>query len=305
MSREAVGFVLHPRVPPEEPALAAAQARATALGLRSWTAQADVARTFAAERDRTALLVSVGGDGTFLYAARLACPAQIPLLGVNRGQLGFLTDLELGQLPPALDAFAAGRHRIVPRHVLLATLVGDGVPPPAPWRALAVNEVALRAVGVSLVRLGVDAGAERVGEFDADGLVVATSTGSTAYSLSAGGPPVHPELAATILTPLNPHALVSRSVVVPDDRPIRVAVERGRVTVAADGQHPIEAGRGGEVLIGRGPDLQLVHLAETPGFFARLRAKSRFGLLLKDGGAGDEPQAGWPHPVNPLDMEGG
>ncbi|HVA21305.1 MAG TPA: NAD(+)/NADH kinase [Candidatus Micrarchaeia archaeon] len=304
MTRDAIGFILHPRVPPEEGLLAEALARARAHGFRTWTAQAQVAAAFQAERARTALLVSVGGDGTLLYAARLAAPAAVPLLGVNRGQLGFLTDIEVEQLPAALDDFAAGRHRLAARHVLLAEhrpSAGRDRVPPVPWRALAVNEVAVKAVGISLARLLVVAGDERVGEFDADGLVIATSTGSTAYSLSAGGPAVHPEVLATILTPLNPHALVSRSVVLPADRRLTVTVERGPVTLAADGQHQRSIERCDRVVVTRGPDLLLVQLAATPGFFARLRAKSRFGLTLKTGGDPGEPQPSWPQPANPLD----
>ncbi len=305
MTGSAIGFLLHPRVPPDEPLLAAARERAGAHGYRTWTAQQAVAATFRAERADTALLVSVGGDGTLLYAARLAAPCGLPLLGVNRGQLGFLTDIQLEQLPAALDDVAGGRHRVDHRHVLVAELDPAGTGPGTRWRALAVNEVAVKAIGVTLARLRVTAAEELVGAFDADGLVLATSTGSTAYSLSAGGPPVHPAVAAMVLTPINPHALVSRSVILPDDREVRIVVERGPVQMAADGQHPIELERGASVLVGRGPDLLLVRPPSAPGYFDRLRSTTRFGMVLKTGADLLEPQPRWPQPVNPLDQAGG
>ncbi|HUY97144.1 MAG TPA: NAD(+)/NADH kinase [Verrucomicrobiae bacterium] len=301
MTPDAIGFLLHPRVPAGDHLVARARARVRAHGFRSWTAQADVAKRFRAERAGTALLVSVGGDGTLLYGARLAAPPGIPLLGVNRGQLGFLTDIELDQLPAALDTFATGGHRLEARRLLHADLQPRRPGGGPGWRALAVNEVAVKAVGVTLARLRVTLGDELVGAFDADGLVLATSTGSTAYSLSAGGPPVHPLVAATILTPLNPHALMSRSLVLPDTPAVRITVERGPVVVAADGQHLHQLEPGDHVVVTRGPDLLLVKLPGAPGFFDRLRGKTRFGMVLKADGDWSEPPVPWPHPANPLD----
>ncbi|HEY6538524.1 MAG TPA: hypothetical protein VI138_05715, partial [Candidatus Dormibacteraeota bacterium] len=120
-----------------------------------------------------------------------------------------------------------------------------------------------------------------VGVFDADGLVVATSVGSTAYSLSAGGPPVDARVPALVLTPLNPHALISRSLVIPDTLDVRITVQRGRAVAAADGLVWAQLDTGAELTVKQGPELGLVWAPGTPGFFQRLRSKTGFGAVLK------------------------
>jgi NAD+ kinase len=280
-----IGFLLHPREETHGDLVAGAIQLAEEHGFRTWTCAAHVEEDVAAHAADTALLVTLGGDSTFLYGARLAAPLGIPVLGVNRGQLGFLTDIEVGQLHDAIDDFVAGRHRIQRRSLL--ELVAPGAGGPDPFTALALNEVVVKSAEVTLARIRVEADGELLGEFDADGVIVATATGSTAYALSAGGPPVDPRVRAMVVVPLAPHAVITRAVVVPEAVTIHVTVLRGRAYAAADGHVDVPLREGSRVMVRPGPELQVVQIAGSPSFLQRLREKVRFGTPLKE--SVDEP----------------
>jgi len=158
-----IGFLLHPG---ERATVQSAIARAQACGFTAWTALDDPEAAIVEHGENTALLVTLGGDGTFLYGARLAAPRGIPVVGVNRGRLGFLTDVEIGALPEAIIRFAAGDYT-TQRRSLLATTVGA-----AAEVVLALNEIVVRARDVNVVRLRVDVDGDLLGAFDADGVVV-------------------------------------------------------------------------------------------------------------------------------------
>lgn len=277
MTRREVGFLLHPG---EQHAVEPAVARAAELGFETWVEVREPEAVLAAHAALTDLLVTVGGDGTLLYGARLAAPHGIPVVGVNRGRLGFLTDVEVSQLPDALAAFAQGRYHTQRRSMLEALVPGgDGLDP---WCTLALNEVAVKSSGVSVARIRVEQDGELLGEFDADGVVVATATGSTAYALSAGGPPIDPRVRAIVVVPLAPHAVISRAIVLPEMVTLRITVERGRVNVAADGIAETRLRDGAEMIVRPGPELAFVRFDDSPSFLRRLREKVRFGLPLKD-----------------------
>jgi NAD+ kinase len=275
-----IGFLLHPG---ERPSVDGAVARAEASGFGVWTAVEEADAVLAREAADTVLLITVGGDGTFLYGARLAAPRGIPVMGVNRGRLGFLNDVELEGLEQAIVRFAAGEYR-TQRRSLIDAYVVDGS---ERCSTLALNEVVVRARDANVARIRVEADDEILGDFDADGVVVATATGSTAYALSAGGPPVDPRLRALVVVPLAPHAVISRPVVIPDEVRVRVSVVRGRVFVAADGISVADAAEGTEVTVHPGPDLEVIRFSDSPSFHARLREKFRFGVPHKDI---DQPQ---------------
>jgi len=287
--RDAIGFLLHLRASPHSPALLRALEVVRAAGLEPVVAQVRPEGPILAQADRLRLLVSIGGDGTLLFAARLAAPSGIPLLGVNRGQLGFLTSVELDELPTAITAFIESRCRTEMRRTLRAAISGPQPDGLGAELSVAVNEVVVKAEGFSLIRMRLTTDHQVVGEFDADGMIVATSIGSTAYSLSAGGPPLDPEVAALVLTALNPHALVSRSLVIPDSLDVAIEVVLGEAGVAADG---ISWGRmraGSRLVVGRGPQLAFIRPPGTPGFFERLRVKTGFGTVLKLPYPSDDP----------------
>jgi NAD+ kinase len=274
MSTEpSIGFLLHPG---ERAAVQPAILRAESSGFAAWTALEDPEAAMAEHGSSTALLVTLGGDGTFLYGARLAAPLGIPVVGVNRGRLGFLNDVEIDALPSAISRFAAGDYT-TQRRALLEIEVDDAAEP-----VLAINEIVVRARDVNVVRLRVDVDDDLLGAFDADGVVVATATGSTAYALSAGGPPVDPRVRAVVVVPLAAHAVISRPVVIPEQLDVRVTVERGRVYVAADGRSVAWLADGGSVVIRPGPELEVVRFADSPSFNSRLRQKFRYGIPHKD-----------------------
>jgi NAD+ kinase len=290
LSRGFIGFLLHPREDAGE-TLAAALEVAREAGFETWVAVRDPEDALAEHASDSRLLVTVGGDGTFLLGARLACTHGIPVLGVNRGQLGFLTDIELGQLAGAIADFAAGRYREQRRSLLELAIAGDRAVGQEPLSALALNEVVVKTVGTNLARLRVTADDELLGEYDADGVIVATATGSTAYALSAGGPPVDPRLRAVVVVPLAPHAVLTRPVVLPEAVCLAVTLVRGRAFAAADGRVEVPLREGTELDITPGPDLTVVRVPGSTTFLWRLRDKMRMGFPLKQPTLSDGTEA--------------
>ncbi len=277
---QVVAFLLHPREAANSALLEEAAHRCRAAGLEAVVMQSAPEAELDALSGRTRLLVSVGGDGTLLYAARMAGPLGIPVLGVNRGQLGFLTSVEMEGLPDAVTAYFEGRCSTLVRPTLSASLLTASGRMTASL-PLAVNEVLVRADSFNVIRMRVRTDHQLVGEFDGDGIIIASSLGSTAYSLSAGGPSLDPAVPALVVTPLNPHSLGHRSLVIPDTLDVSVELLRGGGTLAADGQVWTQLFAGRRFVVGRGPHLHLVQPPGTAGFFERLRSKTGFGTVLK------------------------
>ncbi len=182
-----------------------------------------------------AMLV-LGGDGTLLYAARLMGEREIPILGVNLGSLGFLTDVAVPELKETLLRFISGDVRIG-RRMMLEAAVEDGSGKIETFSVL--NDVVVNKGNLArTIRLQASVDGAFLTVFNGDGLIIATPTGSTAYSLSAGGPIVHPTLSAVIITPICPHLLTNRPIVVPESSVIEVNLVSGdgNVAVTLDGQ---------------------------------------------------------------------
>lgn len=166
------------------------------------------------------LIIAVGGDGTFLTAARAAADDEIPILGVNLGRLGFLVDISPEQLQARLEAILAGQFKTERRQLLKATIIREGA---VIHQQTAINEVVVhRWVTPSMIEIITHINGDYLNTQRSDGLIVATPTGSTAYSLSAGGPILHPSLHALVLVPLNPHTLSNRPIVIDDDSLIEI-----------------------------------------------------------------------------------
>jgi NAD+ kinase len=182
------------------------------------------------------LVVVLGGDGTMLAAARLIGKRQIPVLGVNFGWLGYLTDFTLEELFSALDGLLAGGYSIDKRVMLDVRLDRDGIVL-ASDRALN-DAVVNKGAFARMIELECYIDGMFVNSFRADGMIVATPTGSTAYSLSAGGPIVHPRMSAIIVTPICPHMLSNRPVVVPGESRIELVFKRTSegLMLTVDGQ---------------------------------------------------------------------
>ena len=296
MSRGSIGFLLHPREAAGRP-LSEALGVAAEAGFDTWTACHDPVKEIAEYAGGCALLVTVGGDGTFLLGARQAGPRGIPLLGVNRGQLGFLTDIELDQLPAALAEFAVGRHRAQRRSLLTAELAAPTAGAVPALAELALNEVVVRTSGINLARIRVEVDDELLGEFDADGIIVATATGSTGYALSAGGPPIDPRLRAVVVVPLAAHAVLTRPVILPEAVRLVLTLVHGRATAAADGHVAADMNEGMQLVVGPGPEITLVRVTGSMTFLRRLREKLRIGLPLKQ----PSPEPSAPGPLTASD----
>jgi len=227
--------------------------------------------------NRAELVVVLGGDGTLIHAARLLEGRAVPILGVNLGTLGFLTEIPADGLFPALEEVLAGRFKSESRMKLTCRLVRDGrvLVHDEVLNDIVINKGALARVADHEVSIeGIP-----VAKYKADGVILATPTGSTAYSLSAGGPIVHPSVDCTVLTPICSHALTHRSTIVPADRTIRVTLcsETADTFLTLDGQtgHSLECGDSIEVV--RSP--HRVQLVRDPGvgYFSILRKKLHWG----------------------------
>lgn len=199
----------------------------------------------------TGLAIVLGGDGTFIAVARQLAPHNVPIIGVNLGRLGFLTDLTLSNLTASLPRLLAGEYR-EERRVLLSVVSSLA----NAEQYLAVNDVVVNRGGAtSLVDLEISLNDRFAYGFRADGVIVATPTGSTAYALSAGGPIMAPFVNAFTIVPIAPHALTNRPIVVADDSVIRITVARAREALASiDGHHVIALTEGDSVEIKRAAD---------------------------------------------------
>ncbi len=166
------------------------------------------------------VVIAVGGDGTFLSAARAIVEADIPLIGVNLGRLGFLVDISPEQLSSKLDLILQGRYQKEHRSLLRAKIIRDSQ---IIHEQTAVNEVVVhRWVTPSMIEIITTINGVYLNTQRSDGLIISTPTGSTAYSLSAGGPIIHPSLKALVLVPLNPHTLSNRPIVIDDSSEIEI-----------------------------------------------------------------------------------
>ena len=229
---------------------------------------------------RVDFVLVLGGDGTLLAMADAIAHAglDIPILGVNFGSLGFLTEVTRPEIFASLEAVVEGRASHDERMMLRATARRAGVPPST---HVALNEIVFTRTALSrMIDIGVWVGDQFVMSVKADGLIVATPTGSTAYNLAAGGPIVHPSMNALLLTPIAPHTLTNRPIVIPADREVRVASEGSNagdeIYVTVDGQSGFGMQEGDEVVIAKAPrPIRLVR-ASGRSYFEVLRQKLKW-----------------------------
>ncbi len=229
---------------------------------------------------RVGLVLVLGGDGTLLSMADCIAQAgrQVPILGVNFGSLGFLTEVTLPELYPALEAALAAGARVEERLMLQATIVHPSAPPQV---GVAVNDVVINKAAPSrLINLSVFVGDEFVTHVRADGLIIATPTGSTAYNLSAGGPVIEPSVDALVLTPIAPHTLRNRPVVIPASATVTVKPvmgDRDEAFVTFDGQAGFELRSGDEIHVSRAREPMRLIRSSTRSYFEVLREKLKWG----------------------------
>jgi NAD+ kinase len=228
------------------------------------------------------LAIALGGDGTMLHVAREVAPRGIPLLGVNVGTLGFLSATEAGDLKRCLNSVLAGRFAVEERSMLSAEVLRGGRRIFGP--DLALNEVVIRCgEQARAITLSTRSGERFVADYFGDGLIVATPTGSTAYSLAASGPIIDPSLDVTLVAPICPHALTQRPLIVPAHLPLTIRLgkrregEVPRVLVSLDGRPGCDLKIGDEVRVRRAETPLRLLLPPSRSFFEVLRRKLKWG----------------------------
>ena len=227
--------------------------------------------------DASQLLLVLGGDGTMLAAARLAAPRRIPILPINMGSLGFLTSFTLDELYPALEEALAGKSSISQRVMLQADLVRSGSVIDSQF---ALNDAVIHKGALArMIQLELYINSDFVCRYRADGLIVSTPTGSTAYSLSAGGPIVHPAVEGFIITPICPHMLSDRPLVVRDYCCVEIKLngDADSVYLTIDGQRGAPLQPTDILRVERAKEqLQLIQPQNKP-YFDILRNKLKWG----------------------------
>jgi NAD+ kinase len=226
------------------------------------------------------LLLTLGGDGTFLAGARLAAPRGIAVLGVNHGRLGFLTEIEAGDMGKGLQRYLDGKYRIEERTMLQVALMRG--------KRRLVEEIGLNEVVVDhsgdarMLRLEIDVADQAVGTIDADGAIVATASGSTAYALASGGPILEPTLEDLVLVPMSPFALTVRPIVFAPRQAITLTVVRGPAEMRVDGNRRGRPVATGDVVrCGTHPrKLRVVRFSPAESFYRRLGDKLGWGRPL-------------------------
>ena len=222
------------------------------------------------------LILVLGGDGTLLAVADLIGQAglDVPILGVNFGSLGFLTEITRPELFTALEAALAGSIEHDERMMLRGVVDGPS--------RVALNDIVITRTALSrMIDLDVTVGGQFLTSVRSDGLIIASPTGSTAYNLSAGGPVVHPAMDALVLTPIAPHTLTHRPIVIPAEREVRVKAAAGNagaeIYVTFDGQHGLPLPEGAEISVTRAPKPIRLIRAATRSYFEVLRKKLKWG----------------------------
>jgi NAD+ kinase len=229
--------------------------------------------------ERAELVVVLGGDGTLLSIARLFYGKEIPILGINLGNLGFLTEVTVEELYPELERCLKGTHRTSQRMMLEVTVLREGKPIEK-WPIL--NEIVINRLGVlaRIVNLKTEIDHHVLTKFKADGLIVSTPTGSTGYSMSAGGPVIHPQVGCIVITPICPHTLTNRPIVVTDESIISITVassQDDKVYLTMDGQVGFDLLEGDKVEIRKAPSSTNLAIPQNQDFFGVLRRKLNWG----------------------------
>src|SRR3984893_16292579 len=225
----------------------------------------------------TDLLIVLGGDGTLLSAGRLAAERKVPILAVNLGGMGFLTTVSQDELYSILVEIFTGKHRVSERVMLESEIVRDGA---VIRRQIALNDAVLNKAALArIMDLELRVDGDYVTTYKADGLILSTPTGPPAYSLAAGGPIVHPVVEAFVVTPICPHTLTNRPLVIPDSATIEVEFKAGddAVFLTLDGQIGIELVRGDHIRVRKAAEKLLLVRPAKKTYYEILRNKLKWG----------------------------
>ena len=272
MKIERVGLLQGPHRGKVEAAVLAAAARLRSEGIEVCSDRAEISGGEVLSRESVIagsdLLIVCGGDGSILAVARRAAARGVPVMGVNFGQLGFLSEVEAAGLSGALDRVLSGDYEVERRLMLRASWQGQEVD--------ALNDIVVRRESsLAVVRADVEVDGLKLDHYVADGILVSTPTGASAYALSCGGAIVHPRLTCLSLMAICPHSLRARPVMLAPDQEISVRIEARSLPamICADGQDLISMASGESVRIRRAPyDARLIRL-DRRDFFAKVHAK--------------------------------
>ena len=224
------------------------------------------------------LLITFGGDGTLLSVARHA-PEHVPIVGVNMGTLGFLTEIRVEEFPAVLERVLEGHYFVEPRVTFSVSVHGPDRDPSQRYRVL--NDVAINKSAVArIIEMRVSVAGLFVSTFRGDGIIVATPTGSTAYNLSAGGPIIYPTMGAVVITPICPHMLTNRPLVLPDELDIEIGLstpDAKDVYLTLDGQEGFELSDRDRVCVRKSEERVLLVQSPDKNYFDVLRNKLKWG----------------------------
>src|SRR5688500_7940243 len=224
------------------------------------------------------LLITFGGDGTLLSVARHA-PEHVPIIGVNMGTLGFLTEIRVEEFPHVLDQVLAGQYHVEPRVTFEVSVSGPNRDGSVRYRVL--NDCAINKSAVArIIEMRVSVAGLFVSTFRGDGMIIATPTGSTAYNLSAGGPIIYPTMNAIVLTPICPHTLTNRPIVLPDELDIEIGLltpDAKDIYLTLDGQEGFEISERDSVCVRKSEERVLLVQSPEKKNFDVLRNKLKWG----------------------------
>ena len=239
----------------------------------------DVLRDEEAIAQGAELVVVLGGDGTLIHASRVVAGRAVPILGINMGSLGFMTEVPQSELYPALESVLAGKGTVSQRRKLRVHLHRGGRVGAPELDGEVLNDAVIAKGALSpMVELDTSFGGAYVTTYKADGVIVATPTGSTAYSLAANGPILFPTMSGVVIAPICPHTLTQRPIVVPDDQSINIVLlNEVPAYLSMDGQTGVPLGRGDRVQVKQSPGRVLLVRNPNLDFFGILRAKLRWG----------------------------
>jgi NAD+ kinase len=218
------------------------------------------------------IVICIGGDGTFLHTSRIACQYDIPVLGVNMGKLGYLTEVNCDQIDLAVDSIKEGNYRVDERMMLDFQFEHNGVL----YNDFALNDVVISRAESSMLDLELSINGHHIYDYRGDGIIVSSPTGSTAYSLSAGGPIVEPTNEVIIVTPICPHSLIAKPIVASPSSEIRIRTKKAGThmgVLSADGLPGIILNQDSEIIIKRSEKATNVIRIMNKGFFTVLRDK--------------------------------
>jgi len=220
------------------------------------------------------LIITMGGDGTVLFCSRLFSPYDTPILAINFGEIGFITEIEKENWKNAIELFLENRHVLKKQNLMKVSVFRDNK---KLYETNCLNDSVITANGAAkIINLDVYVENLYLGRYKADGIIVSTPTGSTAYSAAAGGPLLYPEMDAFIITPICPYSLSNRAIVLPVDKEIKINIrkeQRVDIVLTTDGQEIFELKEDDTVIIEKSPFSANIIRAEKDVFFSKVKAK--------------------------------